>query len=263
MKNTNRKRHAPSQLRQIHSNDAEDVFLSQRLPEDWVYEPAAECWQDGLIIGNGNLGVIGYAPYGLEWTINKGDIFDGRHDLAANALPDREVMARVERERAKSLEFLSEAERPPASAVSPLTKIAGLLKLKFGEEHGWAAARPHAVRQRLSLAEGVLHNDLDMHLSHPRIACFVQRGRNLFCLRVANCGGAQWGTSWSWPDRTTRISSRPAGVARTDCSGWSKPCRMRAPITLSPCWRCRPPMRLRTIPSPGRFILDAATSRAG
>jgi len=171
----------------------DDPFACRRLPEDWVYEPAAECWQDGLILGNGNLGVVGYAPYGLEWTINKGDIFDGRRDLAANALPDREVMARVERERAKSLEFLSEAERPPTGAVSPLTKIAALLKLKFGEEDGWAAARPHAVRQRLSLAEGVLHNDLDMHLSHPRIDSFVPRDRNLFCLRIAECGGAQWG----------------------------------------------------------------------
>lgn len=162
-----------------------------RLPEDWTYENAGIRWQDGLILGNGNLGLIGYAPYGLEWTINKGDIFDGRCSTG-KLTRHREVMARIEKDHPTNLLFLSKAEPPPKDAVNPLSKIAGLLKLKFGGEDGWAAARPHKVGQRLVLREGTMRFDLDMHLSHPRVECIVPRDGNVCCIRLTQCGGALW-----------------------------------------------------------------------
>ena len=167
---------------------------ASRFPEDWVYENAGTRWQDGLILGNGNLGLIGYAPYGLEWTVTKGDIFDARRGTGT-MVRHADVLARIKKEHLTNLSFLGQEERPPQDAVSPLSKIAGLLKLKFGDEYGWSAARPHKVGQRLAMSEGVMRFDLDMHLSHPRVACIVPRDRNVCCIRIAQCGGALWNHS--------------------------------------------------------------------
>lgn len=158
--------------------------------QDWVYETAGTRWQDGLILGNGNLGVIGYAPYGLEWVLNKVDVFDGRTG-AGKLFTHRQVMEHFLRKRLKTLDFLGEAERAPVP-VAPLTKSAALLRLRFGEEVSWGASRPHRVRQRLCLWEAELYQELDLHLSHPRLRGFVPRPHNLFCLRLENCGAALW-----------------------------------------------------------------------
>ncbi|MDD5706721.1 MAG: hypothetical protein PHR35_12435, partial [Kiritimatiellae bacterium] len=159
--------------------------------QDWVYEEAGARWQDGLILGNGSLGVIGYAPYGLEWVLNKNDVFDGR-TCCGRQLTHRAVMDRVQREGLTNAGFLNAAEPPPKGAKPPVTKSAALLRLRFGNETGWAASRPHAVRQRLCLWEGELYNELDMHLSHPRLRSFVPRDRNVFCLRLEHSGAALW-----------------------------------------------------------------------
>ena len=159
--------------------------------QDWVYPDAGTCWQDGLILGNGSLGTIGYAPYGLEWVINKNDVFDGR--VARNELtPHREVMSRFLRERPPTLGFLGELETTRPGVTDRLSKPAAVLRLGFGDEASWGAARPHRVRQRLSLWEGELYYELDMHGSHPRLRCLVPRERNLFCLRLEQCGGTGW-----------------------------------------------------------------------
>lgn len=159
--------------------------------EDWVYADAGTCWQDGLILGNGNLGVIAYAPYGLEWVLNKVDVFDGRV-YRRGLVPHAQVMRRFLREGHKTVAFLNKLESPPPSSVEPVSKSAALLRLRFGEESGWAATRPHRVRQRLHLAEGTLDTELDLHLSHPRLRCIVPRDRNLFCVRLENVGAAVW-----------------------------------------------------------------------
>ncbi|MBI4023911.1 MAG: hypothetical protein HY360_02960 [Verrucomicrobia bacterium] len=159
--------------------------------QDWIYEDAGTRWADGLILGNGNLGVIGYAPYGLEWVLNKADVFDGR-PYRGRLLPHDEVMAHFHRKHLRNLAFLNQAEAPPAGSVGPLSKSAALLRLRFGNESGWAASRPHRVRQRLCLWEGELYGELDLHLSHPRLRCFVPRPHSLFCLRLENCGAVLW-----------------------------------------------------------------------
>ena len=159
--------------------------------QDWIYEDAGIRWQDGLILGNGNIGVVGYAPYGLEWVLNKGDVFDGRINHG-KLVPHGKVMERFFREKLTTLKFLDQEEAPPPESVSPLSKTAALLRLRFGDETSWAATRPHRVRQRLCLWEGELYYDLDLHMSHPRLRCIVPRDRNLFCIRLENAGATLW-----------------------------------------------------------------------
>ncbi|MBI4027961.1 MAG: hypothetical protein HY360_23455 [Verrucomicrobia bacterium] len=161
------------------------------LSQDWIYENAGTRWQDGLILGNGNLGIIGYAPYGLEWVLNKVDVFDGRMNRG-ELVPHQQVMERFRKERLSNFEFLNHDEAPPSNSVAPLSKTAALVRLRFGNETDWAASRPHQARQRLCLWEGELYCELDMHLSHPRLRCLVPRDRNLFCIRLENVGAVLW-----------------------------------------------------------------------
>ena len=44
----------------LRDADVEGIVRSQ----DVVYENAATCWQDGHILGNGDLGAVAYAPIG-------------------------------------------------------------------------------------------------------------------------------------------------------------------------------------------------------
>ena len=38
--------------------------------QDWRYSQAGTSWTDGLLLGNGSLAAIAYAPSSLEWVIN-------------------------------------------------------------------------------------------------------------------------------------------------------------------------------------------------
>lgn len=171
------------------STDVERLIRAQ----DWVYEEAGARWQDGLILGNGDLGVIGYAPYGLEWILNKVDIFDGRVSPIKQT-PHRQVMERFFKEHHTTVTFLKEWEAHPVNPKPPqvVAQTAGVMRLCFGPDGGWCAPSPHRVRQRLCLWEGELYYELDAHLSHPRLRCFVPRNRNLFCLRLENIGCSDW-----------------------------------------------------------------------
>ena len=42
------------------------------------YSIAGQSWSDGLLLGNGNIGAVAYAPNSMEWVINKLDVVDGR-----------------------------------------------------------------------------------------------------------------------------------------------------------------------------------------
>ena len=72
-------------------------FMSKEEIRDLVsshnitYEYASADWRDGLLLGNGDMGAIAYAPGGREWVINKNDVFDGRiYD--ADVTPHDEIM---------------------------------------------------------------------------------------------------------------------------------------------------------------------------
>ena len=159
--------------------------------QDWVYGDAGTYWQDGLILGNGNLGIVAYAPHHLEWTINKVDVFDGRVP-DVKLTPHKQVMKYFTEQKQSTVTFLNEWEKPPKNSPEVLTMTAATLRLYFGNAVGWSAPVPHRVKQTLCLWEGELYSQLDAHLSHPRIRSFTPRGTNLFCVRMEGCSIQDW-----------------------------------------------------------------------
>ena len=43
---------------------------------DWIYRDAGDSWSDGMFTGNGTLGVVASAPFGLEYLVNSAEVFD-------------------------------------------------------------------------------------------------------------------------------------------------------------------------------------------
>ena len=156
---------------------------------DLIYPDAPRFWQDGHILGNGDMGAVAYAPSHVAWTINKTDVFDGRK-ADGKFLKDSEVRDRLMQTGARNLAFLNEAEA--SQGRMGVGKSCGLVKMSFGNEYYWNARPPHKSEQCLSLAEATCRLKLDMHLSHPRIRSFVAADRNVLAGRIENVGGGGW-----------------------------------------------------------------------
>lgn len=180
--------------------DIESIVRSQ----DLVYENAGTCWQDGHILGNGDMGAIAYAPHWLEWTVNKVDVFDGR-DAPKKRLTYKQVMAEVKKRKAKDLKFLPDIEKPDTSKapLEPLLKSCGQVKVRpLRNEYQYGAAPPYKVRQTLSLWDAAVRMDMRLHKSWcevmlryvepsvPTVSSFVCRGRNLLVIRMRGSSGA-------------------------------------------------------------------------
>ena len=156
---------------------------------DLLYPDAALFWQDGHILGNGDIGAVVYAPSHVAWTVNKTDVFDGR-TADVKLLKDSEVRERLRQTGARNLAFLDKEES--CHCRTGIGKSCGIVKMRFGNEYYWNSAAPHKIEQRLSLAEATCHMKLDMHLSHPRIRSFVAADRNVLAARIENVGGGGW-----------------------------------------------------------------------
>ncbi|MBU4285259.1 MAG: hypothetical protein KKD76_00005, partial [Verrucomicrobia bacterium] len=183
--------------------DVESVVRKQSI----VYENAATCWQDGHILGNGDMGVVSYAPYNLEWTVNKIDVFDSRTP-PVKRLTYSDVREEGRKRKAINLLFLDELEKPPANyrgPGEPLLKSCGLVKIRTAaNECSWGAPPPYQIRQTLSLWEAKNRLELRLPDSAPdargrhtatsiAVECFVSRESNLFAVRMANASPPFWG----------------------------------------------------------------------
>lgn len=156
------------------------------------YEEAGYCWQDGFLLGNGNMGAVAYAPNSMEWVINKLDIYDGRVRKVKRELSHSEVMQYVKRHNIKDSWFLDDLElcgdNLSQLSVSPL-----ILKLHLGSgELGWSAQTFPRVCQRLSVYEGELYQKAEAHFVHTDITSLIPRNTNLFVTRVSGCAVFDW-----------------------------------------------------------------------
>ena len=161
--------------------------------QSWFYEQAASDWMDGLFIGNGNLGVVAYAPGHLEWVLNKVDVFDPTYNeaLSKKMLPHSEVMRRVNAADVKNSLFMQDLEAVPG-AGSPIrnTLSAAKLRLRFWPGLGWAAPPMPQTSQELSLWDGVLTEKMDSHNFHAQAEMFVVRNSGVFCMQITEPGSA-------------------------------------------------------------------------
>lgn len=156
--------------------------------QDWIYENAGADWRDGLLLGNGNLGTVAYAPSHLEWVVNKVDVFDPTVEKEAldKVIPHAEFLRRIQKMKPKNTLFLGELEKAQTGGCPVIrnTLSAAVLRLRFWRGIGWSAPAVPQTSQHLSLYDGILHEQMEAHRFHPRLRMFVPRESGLFCLRI-------------------------------------------------------------------------------
>ena len=161
--------------------------------QDWRYSQAGTSWTDGLLLGNGSLAAISYAPSSLEWVINKNDVFppvDNQEALKA-MLTHKQVMDHIAKKKIKNSKFLDEAEAytpNPALRFLGTTITPAILRLRFWEGIGWSAPSIPLTSQHLDFYNGCLEEAMDAHTFHPRLQMFIPRNLDTFCLRIREDG---------------------------------------------------------------------------
>jgi hypothetical protein len=151
--------------------------------QDWVYENAGKDWRDGLLVGNGSMAAIGYAPDSMEWVINKTDVFDGRVPKG-RMLKHNELIKYLHDNNVRDSFFMDELEAVTEDSI--LRSISALIiRLSFGNgELGWSAPAFPEISQRLSLYDGELYSEISAHFLHAKTKCLTPRGRNIFIIRL-------------------------------------------------------------------------------
>ncbi|MFH0797142.1 MAG: glycoside hydrolase N-terminal domain-containing protein [Candidatus Omnitrophota bacterium] len=173
-------------------------FISQH---DLIYEEAGKVWQDGLPIGNGDIGVLAYAPFSPEFVINKIDVYDHR------VSPRKRILSHKE-----ALEILNSSPTitPLCSEESAAVKISKLeategedilspktccqLRVTFCRDNAGVSSEVPLISQRLSIYDALLHTSIDRHFCHPRMESFVSSQNNVLCIRVRDVSPL---SSWS------------------------------------------------------------------
>jgi hypothetical protein len=160
--------------------------------QDLYYNHAGKDWRDGILLGNGNLGIMAYAPAHLEWVINKVDIFDPSVEkaLLEKRISHADFLQRIEKMKRKNTLFLNELEKAHASRQDNIrnTISAAVIRLRFWHGTGWSAPATPETNQHLSLFDGILEEQMNAHFFHPKARMFVPRNTGLFCIRVSEPG---------------------------------------------------------------------------
>lgn len=157
----------------------------------FVREKAGRIWQDGLFAGDGRTGVVAYAPAGLEWTINRNDVFDSRV-WPCEYMKHGEVMGRVATSRWHSVSFLGGVERPTMSKHPDsgdkltLSLSAAILRVRFWQGVGWSMPAIPPVRQEVDTRTGTLRESLSSPTMNPEAETVVERGRDVMAVRLCD-----------------------------------------------------------------------------
>ena len=155
------------------------------------YEYAPVDWRDGLLLGNGDVGAICYAPGGREWVINKNDVFDGRvYD--ADMTPHDKIMDILKETGEKYTYFIDKLEKRRDKinrrSITPL-----ILRLCNGNgELGWSAPAFPKMSDTLSIYDGEVNSVSDAHFIHSTVKTIVPHGRRVVAIRQQGCAVADW-----------------------------------------------------------------------
>lgn len=165
-------------------NSYEKLIRSQ----DWIYDRAGSDWRDGLFLGNGNIGVLAYAPSHLEWVFNKVDVFDPTVEpaLLDKVTPYDRLCHQLDAMKHKHSMFLRDQESAPFDRPSLRSTLsAALLRLRFWPGIGWAAPPAPLTSQKLSLFDAVLTENMSSHRFHPAAEMFAVRSSGTFAMRIS------------------------------------------------------------------------------
>lgn len=164
-------------------------FISQH---DIVYEEAGRVWQDGLPLGNGDIGVLAYAPFSPEFVINKTDVYDHRvpprkriltHKEALKILKSSPTITPLGSEEAAASK-IGKLEAKDGDILSP--KTCCQLRITFARDNASISSAAPLISQRISIYDALLYTSIDKHLCHPRMESFVSSQSNVLCIRVCD-----------------------------------------------------------------------------
>jgi len=148
-----------------------------------VYANAPRVWTDGLLLGNGDLGTVFYAPYHLKWLINKTDVYDYRSETPPH-LTHSEILNGIK--AGKNIHDIRKIKGIlPATKCKSGPKSCAELQVcfdKVSSSSNWCP--PHKISSVINLPSASLQVSADKHQSHPRINSFVHAERNLLVLRI-------------------------------------------------------------------------------
>ena len=165
-------------------------FASLAAPERvFSRDVAGICWQDGVFLGNGSLGLVAYAPMGLEWTVNRNTVF---HSLTNEIgfWTHAKVKAEIARTGAKDAYVIKEGWDDPRLLK---TLSAATLRLRFWGEMGWGSPSAPKVSERLDLFRGELTQCLRAGLMDIGVTSLAERGRDVAVFRIsARDLGRKW-----------------------------------------------------------------------
>jgi len=162
------------------------ALLEDHLAEcDVVYASPPRCWQDGMFLGNGGIGVLYFASQALHFLVNKTDVLDGRVHGVRRVIPPDEARDLV-RAGASAGDFDREERGVPApEGYGPKTCGELILDIATRAGSGQRSATA-AIASALRLRHARLEVSLDKHLCHPRLTAFVSALHNVLAVRVVD-----------------------------------------------------------------------------
>lgn len=146
-------------------------------------EQAGRYWQDGLLIGNGDMAALAYADEHLEWIINKTDLFDPSFD-DVEYVTHSEFLKEVEKMEVKNSFFLGKEKEHVSDDIMKHTISATRLRVRLWEADGWSSPAIPAYHQNLSLYDGELTEKVDAPYLQVDLTSFISRKDSVLCLRV-------------------------------------------------------------------------------
>ena len=167
--------------------DIEALVCSHSL----YYDYAPTDWRDGLLLGNGDIGAIAYAPGNREWVINKNDVFDARTYDCELTTHDK-IMDILKENGEKYSHFIDRLEKCKNKinlrSVTPV-----ILRLCNGNgELGWSAPAFPKISDTLSIYDGEINSVSDAHFIHSTVKSIVPHSRSVTAIRLEGCAVADW-----------------------------------------------------------------------
>jgi alpha-L-fucosidase 2 len=144
-------------------------------------------WEQGLPLGNGDLGVMLWGDGGpLAFTLDKSDLWDLRANTEYLSQPEcryASLVRMVEQRRFAEVDEVFEKRQRRANPVGPTKISIGRAELNLG--------KPVRYECRLELATATVAGTIDTEAGRHELTAFVHRTRNVFCLRVTPAASAE------------------------------------------------------------------------
>ena len=155
--------------------------------QDWICQNGGRDWRDGLLLGNGDLASVAYAPGHLEWVVNKVNVFDPTTEKAMTdkIIPHDEFLRRIRSMQPKNTLFLNELETAPIKGKRQRdTMSAAVLRLSSWHGIGWSAPPMPKTIRSLSLYEALLEEQVESNGMHMKLQMFIPHGYDVICMRL-------------------------------------------------------------------------------